>query len=101
MDHRLIKGPDRKTLQKEALDTLLQNSGLTEYDTGKWCQSGAQAGWSPDLDVPDCAAVVVYAGMVTINNDIYSERVKSIEVGAVSLGYSTHVKNTYDGTKKE
>lgn len=77
---------------------LLEKAGLTEYQTRKWCQSGAQAGWGPDLDgVTPCVEIHGDAIIVAnINNDIYSPRVKEIEAGLKALGIKVVVLDTYE-----
>jgi hypothetical protein len=98
MDHRLIKGPSVKEIQSEALESYLSHSGFTEFQPGRWCQSGAQAGWSPDLDGV-LTPIEVKGGVVDIRNDIYSERVQEIEKVAKAFHYEVKVRNTYTGTK--
>jgi hypothetical protein len=80
------------------IEALLEKAGLTEYQPRKWCQSGAQAGWSPDLDgVTPCVEIHGEAIVVAnINNDIYSERVKGIEAGLKALGVRVMVLDTYE-----
>ena len=70
------------------IEAMLERHGLTEYEPRKWCQSGAQAGWSPDLDgTTPCIEIQGESIIVVrINNDIYSERVKSIESELMTLG---------------
>jgi hypothetical protein len=79
------------------LDALLEKHGLTEYAENKWCQSGAQAGWSPDLD--GCTPCVEVHGeaivVVNINNDIYSLRVQEIEAEIKAMGLRVVVDCTY------
>jgi hypothetical protein len=88
--HRLVPNFDVSTLRKDALDSLLQRHELTEYrnigNVSEWCQSGAQAGWGPDLD-GHTPSVAVTGSNVHIYNDIFSPRVQEIANGATGLGY--------------
>ena len=70
----------------EQLEVVLACNGLTEFERGRWCQSGAQASWHPDLD-EKAEAVLVDEGTVHIHNGIYSQRVKEIHARALALGF--------------
>jgi hypothetical protein len=80
------------------IEALLEKAGLTEYKPRQWCQSGAQAGWSPDLDgVTPCVEIHGEAILVAnINNDLYSLRVKEIEAGLKTLGVRVVVLDTHE-----
>ena len=80
------------------LESLLQKYELTEFErpasgplpyVNKWCQSGAQAGWSPDID----EVRVEERGMVVeIDNDIFSERVIKLAASLRKMGYTVTMK---------
>ena len=60
------------------IEAVLERAGLTEFERpasgplphiNKWCQSGAQAGWAPDIDEVE---VEERGRVIKIANDIFS-----------------------------
>ena len=74
------------------IESVLEKAGLTEFERpssgplphiNKWCQSGAQAGWAPDIDE---VRVTERSNFVEIDNDIYSGRVIKLAKDLRALG---------------
>jgi hypothetical protein len=74
------------------IEAVLERAGLTEFERpasgplphiNKWCQSGAQAGWAPDIDE---VRVTERSNFVEIDNDIYSGRVIKLAADLRKLG---------------
>ena len=74
------------------IEAVLERAGLTEFERpasgplphiNKWCQSGAQAGWAPDIDEVE---VEERGRVIKIANDIFSERVIRLAAALRKLG---------------
>lgn len=79
-----------------AFNAFLEHVGMTEFASGRWCQSGCQMGWGPDLDGDSPAIDTRDAhgnfGRVYVANDLYTPRVAAIVKGAEQAGLPCKVK---------